>query len=161
MELKKVHGMVSKCYVIVSVMLVVLIAFSILNLVNLISDSSWQIMKQKTVLIENAISWVLCIGIYINLIQMFHSIKKHDTPFTSYVVKHIKMAAFLLFCWEPMTYLMNGFNRLFPYVNENGEGIVESHSFGGTFMILAIGLYVVAVIFQYGVALQKQSDETL
>ena len=161
MELKKVQSMVTKCYIIVAVMLVGLLGYSIMNFVNFLKDSSGLIFKQEFILVEIIIAWILCIGIYINVLQMLRYIKKNKTPFTSYVVKRIKMASLFLFCWEPSIYLLETLNRFFPYINEDGIAIVETHSFGGILMILAIGLYLIAVIFQYGVALQKQSDETL
>ena len=44
---------------------------------------------------------------------------------------------------------------------ENGHSITFTYSFGGSFIIFALFIFLLSYIFKYGEELQKQSDETL
>jgi len=98
-------------------------------------------------------------------LALLRSIRKEETPFNLKNVKRLKVIAVMLILLEPYTYIFQRiwwhFNPLI-IVDEYGEHSMTAimNQFGA---VIAAGLviYCVALVFQYGISLQNQADETL
>ena len=90
------------------------------------------------------------------------SIRRGETPFTRKNVVKLKAAAIILVLFEPY-YLASQYfmHKYFPIILADNTTVVTKSSLGG--MIIAAGLvvYCVALVFEYGVSIQRQIDETL
>lgn len=90
-------------------------------------------------------------------------IHKGESPFTLKNARSLRQIGWLLLLFEPLQWLITHlFWRLASgFIVEDGTVEYYFNSSGG--MILMVGLAVLAIsyVFQYGVELQKLSDETL
>jgi hypothetical protein len=87
--------------------------------------------------------------------RIFRDISREYTPFMEKHIKRMKKIALLLLISSliaPLLYIVS--SSLIPYLNSVIQPGYES-------IIFAIIVYCFALIFQYGSALQQQSDETL
>lgn len=83
-------------------------------------------------------------------LSLFGNMRKDGIPFKIKNALHIKKISILMI-----------FYCLIPTMS-NTEGTISSDlHFGGKDILLAIMLYVLARIFEYGCELQRESDETL
>ena len=101
---------------------------------------------------------------------LLHAIRREETPFNLRNVKQLKAVALMFILFEPCMYLVQ---RIYFHYNATMLVITDQHGnesiSSGFFVImqggiiLAIGLiiYCIALVFQYGIALQMQADETL
>ena len=95
-------------------------------------------------------------------LTLLSTIRKDETPFSPKNVRHLKVIAALLVILEP--YLLAAqwcLHRFYPIVLSDGT-TVETHStMGGTIFAAGFVVYCVALVFEYGIILQQQADETL
>ena len=114
----------------------------------------------------------LFVIVYLSIWTLLRSIWKGETPFCAANVKRVKRIALLLICYEPLHALaivVNQFVLLTIFKREIGIREIFLASIGGVDflpnggIVLAIGIAVwcIALVFEYGVALQTESDETL
>jgi len=106
---------------------------------------------------------LILLAILIVALVLLRSIKAAETPFALKNVKLLKTIAILLIVLEPCFDVVQWVTaQLHPI--ELGDGTVVA-SFGPQLggVILATGLvvYCVALVFEYGISLQQQADETL
>ena len=99
------------------------------------------------------------LGIGANLL---YSIRKDATPFDKKNVIKLKAIAILLIVYEPYYYLAEYLmNRFRPIILSDGSLITLSSPLNGVIFVTGLVMYCVALIFQYGISLQNQVDETL
>jgi hypothetical protein len=85
---------------------------------------------------------------------------KKKSPFVRENVKRLKIVSALLIAVEPVQFLFQWIsNTVRPAVNGQKEVMVTS--FGGIIFVLGLAVFCLALVFEYGIELQKQSDETL
>ena len=100
---------------------------------------------------------ILLVSLVISL-TLLHTIRKEDTPFTLRNVKRLKVIGLMLILLEPVSFLAE---RIYFHFMPLEDGMIIITAQAG--FILSIGLitYCIALVFQYGIALQDQVDETL
>lgn len=93
--------------------------------------------------------------------MLLKSIEKKYTPFNGGNVKKLKILSVLLMMFEPVQFISLKINDAIRPIIVNGQRISFFTTLGG--MIFSVGLLVfcLALIFEYGIELQKESDETL
>jgi hypothetical protein len=108
------------------------------------------------------------IGVFIVLASLsigaslLYSIRKEETPFNSKNVKKLKSIAVLLIIYEPYYSLVHLlFNKFIPIVIDDNTSVVVESSLGGIVFVTGLVVYCVALVFEYGINLQNQIDETL
>jgi len=116
--------------------------------------ASWNVATMIVVYLPTPI---MLVSLIISLI-LLHTIRKESTPFNLRNVKRLKFIAIMLILLEPVLFLSE---RLFVHFWPPDGRAIGVTIYGGT--IIAIGLitYCLALVFQYGIALQNQVDETL
>ena len=99
---------------------------------------------------------IVLFGIGLNLL---YSIRKGETPFSIRNVNKLKVIAVLLAIYEPYYFIVQRLiNKFLPIL---GSLIVVESSLGGVVFVSGLVIYCVALVFQYGISLQSQVDETL
>lgn len=94
------------------------------------------------------------------LIGRFLRTLKEKSPFVRENVKRLKLASGLLIAVEPLQFIFQSVsNAVRPAVN--GQKEVLTTSFGGIIFVLGLVVFCLALVFEYGIELQKQSDETI
>ena len=93
--------------------------------------------------------------------SLLRSIKSDDTPFISKNTKRLKIISFLLVAIEPIQMILGAIFNVIRPLTENGEKIISVTSMGGMVIILGLIVFCIALVFERGIELQKQSDETL
>jgi len=99
-------------------------------------------------------------------ISLLYTIKKGETPFDKKIVNRLKLLAVALALYEPFNLISHYLTRSnFPvfegYINGELTMISMRVSQGGFIFVAGLVVYCVAVIFDYGITLQNQVDETL
>jgi len=94
--------------------------------------------------------------------SLLYSIRKDETPFTSKNVVKLKAIAILLVVLEIYRFAAERIlNSFFPIIlADNTQIVVESFS-GGIVITIGLVVYGIALVFNYGISLQHQVDETL
>ena len=108
------------------------------------------------------------IGLFITLgalviaLILLSSIRKAESPFNQKNVKCLKIIALLLIVYEPYYFLASRvIQNLFPIIFDNGYTVVVRSSLGGVVLVAGLVAYCISLVFQYGISLQEQIDETL
>lgn len=114
-------------------------------------------------LIYSLLFSVFVIAIMVMVIRLLQSINRGRTPFTLTNVRRLRAIGWMLVSFEIIQRLTT---RLFWAVAngrvENGEKVVYYFSStAGMVMIVGLAVLAISLVFQYGVELQKLSDETL
>ena len=114
-------------------------------------------------LIYSLLFSVFVIAIMVMVIRLLQSINRGRTPFTLTNVHRLRAIGWMLVSFEIIQRLTT---RLFWAVAngrvENGEKVVYYFSStAGMVMIVGLAVLAISLVFQYGVELQKLSDETL
>ena len=136
----------------------------------------------RTVSLAGYIAMILFVFVSLAMsMSLLYSIKQDASPFSYKNVKKLKIIAVLLIAFEPLHYLSQWvFNRLFPTFIEGAELIIHTSlgdatpiadatavmvasytTLGGVVLAAGLIVYCVALVFQYGISLQNQVDETL
>jgi len=94
--------------------------------------------------------------------SLLHSIRKEETPFTKKNTTKLKVVALLLVAYEIYIFISQRiiYGVFFRFENPNYSFLIET-SLGGVVMVLGLVVYCVALVFEYGISLQTQVDETL
>lgn len=95
---------------------------------------------------------ILAMGIL--FLALLRSIWTDETPFHFTNVRRMKVLALLLILFWP-------YGNLVIWCQVRLTGRTFSSVSPGASFLAGLGIYCVALVFQYGVALQTQSDETL
>jgi len=118
----------------------------------------WSVFTVTNFIVGTLIVLVLlCIGS-----SLLYSIRKDETPFNNKNVNKLKAIAILLAMYEPYCFIVQRLNNKFlPVVLGDGSSILVESSLGGFVFVSGLVVYCVALVFQYGISLQSQVDETL
>jgi len=94
--------------------------------------------------------------------NLLNSIRKEETPFTKKNVTKLKAIALLLIAYEIYLIISQRiiFSVFFRFANPNHIFVMET-SLGGVVIVLGLIVYLIALVFEYGIVLQNQADETL
>jgi len=94
--------------------------------------------------------------------SLLHSIRKEETPFTKKNATKLKIIALLLVIYEIYVIISQCiiFSTYFRFEEPKYNVIMET-SFGGAVIVLGLIVYCIALVFEYGITLQNQVDETL
>ena len=103
------------------------------------------------------------IAVMVMVICLLQSIQRGKTPFTADNVRRLRWIGGMLVAFELLQHLVT---RLFWAAAsgrvENGEQVVYYYnSTAGMVLIVGLAVLGISLVFQYGVELQKLSDETL
>jgi len=119
-----------------------------------------------TAIITLVIGWIIVLATMAISLSLLFTIKRNETPFSRTVVKRLKSLALLLIAYEPVTLIGSRIIRFdLPvfegYIDGAYTMITTVPSFVGFIMAAGLVVYCVAHIFDYGLFLQQQVDETL
>nr|WP_319489479.1 DUF2975 domain-containing protein [uncultured Caproiciproducens sp.] len=92
---------------------------------------------------------------------LLQSLKSNSTPFTKENVKRLKMISVLLIVIEPVQMIFGSIANALRPLTANGEKVMSVTSMGGMVIVLGLIVFCLSLVFEHGVELQKQSDETL
>jgi len=97
----------------------------------------------------------------IALVLLF-STRRDETPFNLKNIKRLKAIALLLVVLEPHMLLSQWvLNKYSPIVLSDNITVSVHTSLGGGVFVAGLVVYCIALVFEYGISLQKQVDETL
>jgi len=120
--------------------------------------AEWQVPTVATF----SIGVLLVIATLIFAFMLLHSIKNDETPFNGKNVTHLKIIAVLLIALEPYLIIVQWiFHNFYPIVLSDGISIETHSSMGGSIIAAGLVVYYIALVFDYGISLQQQVDETL
>ena len=105
----------------------------------------------------------IVIAVIVLSLRLILVINRGETPFTLENAKRLRAIGWLLFAFEPLQWLITHLFWAIASGRLEEDGVVEYYYNSNGGMILMVGLAVLAIsyVFQYGVELQKLSDETL
>lgn len=134
----------------------------------------WFIINNVRSLLLNTTEWnavsiaFTSIGALITLaaltiaLIMLYSIKADETPFNLKNVKRLRAMAIFLIIYEPYFLIYQAiFRKLYPLVLADGTSITVHSTIGGVVLVAGLVVYCVSLVFEYGISLQQQFDETL
>ena len=108
------------------------------------------------------IGLTLPMGILIITLLILLSIRRNVTPFNLKNVKLLKAISILLVMYEPVSWIMgNLLSHFHPIIMNDGSSVVIRTSLGGIVIVTGLAVYCISLVFQYGISLQVQVDETL
>lgn len=95
-------------------------------------------------------------------LSLLNSIRKDETPFNYRNVNKLKAIAILLVIHEPYYFIaQRSIQKFLPIVLSDGSSILVKSSLGGFVFVSGLVVYCIALVFEYGISLQNQVDETL
>ena len=106
--------------------------------------------------------FVITIALLSISLNLLYSIRKEETPFNKKNVGKLKAIAIILVAKEILRVIAERvFNRFFPIILDDGSQIVVESILSGIVITIGLVVYCIALVFQYGISLQDQVDETL
>ena len=95
-------------------------------------------------------------------ISLLYTVKQDETPFIRKNVARLKIIAALLVALEPYMLIAQWvYNKYYPIVLADGISAEVHFSLGGSVFAAGLVVYCISLVFDYGIALQTQVDETL
>ncbi|WP_017414018.1 DUF2975 domain-containing protein [Clostridium tunisiense] len=120
------------------------------------------LFREFTALFVSSMDALLIIAILAVVSNLLKSIEKDYSPFNISNVKKLKVLSGLLLAFEPVHLISTKVvQSIRPLILEGGTRVTSFISFGGVFFAVGLVVFCIALIFEYGIELQKQSDETL
>ena len=116
---------------------------------------------------------IIALGVVFIILQLLCKIfdpMRKGRPFEKSVSSNIKRIALLVLCGGTVcevlknmliTYLTNSLNITEILLNEYIVNVNVDMNFNALYIIFAILLWLIALVFEYGAMLQQESDETL
>ena len=94
--------------------------------------------------------------------SLLHSIRKEESPFIKKNATKLKIIAILLVVFELFVIISQEilFRFFFRFENQSDSFLIET-SLGGVVIVMGLIVYCIALVFEYGISLQNQVDETL
>jgi len=94
--------------------------------------------------------------------SLLHSIRKEESPFIKTNAKKLKIIAILLVVFEFYIIISQEilFRFFFRFATPSHSILMET-SLGGVVIVMGLIVYCIALVFEYGISLQNQVDETL
>ena len=168
-EIRKIKRVSAALFVIVSLVLLHFIVRNVIDTVRMVNvlppmgfEFTWNIPVALSQIVPMLI---MAVSLAISLL-LLHAIRKEESPFHLGNVKRLKMIAALLIVMEPCMFIAgriyNRYNAIVIGANEFGDITLEMHTrVDGFILTTGLIIYCIALVFQYGIALQTQVDETL
>ncbi|ADL50752.1 DUF2975 domain-containing protein [Clostridium cellulovorans] len=148
--------------VVRGLIIVLVVAMLYTTATSFVINNNNGLLKEIIAVGISSINALLIIAVLVVASRLLKSIGKDYTPFSSKNVKMLKVAAGLLMIFEPVHIIAQKIiNTIRPVILENGQRIAAFSFFGGVFFVLGLVVFCIALTFEYGIELQKQSDETL
>jgi hypothetical protein len=119
------------------------------------------LLREIMALIVSSIPVCLIIATLFVVSMLLKSIEKDYTPFNCDNVKRLKVLSVLLMIFEPVQFISLKINDAIRPIIVNGQRISFFTTLGGMIFTVGLVVFCLALIFEYGIELQKQSDETL
>lgn len=124
----------------------------------LLITSEWNAVSVAFTSIGALITLLILIIALITL----YSTKADETPFNRKNVKRLRAMAILLAIYEPFFLIYQlVFQKLYPIVLADGTSVTVHSSMGGVVLVAGLVVFCVSLVFEYGISLQQQVDETL
>ena len=112
--------------------------------------------------INYLISLLLTVLSYVVCTNLLYSIRRDETPFMTRNIKKLKAFAVLIVAFEAFRFITERiFNYFFPIIIDDNTLIVVESFHGGIVISAGLVVYCIALVFEYGISLQIQVDETL
>jgi magnesium-transporting ATPase (P-type) len=153
-------------YIIIFVVNIALHGF-VLYPVHVLPDGSIEVQFNLAKNILYFMQTFIMLSVQICAAFLLLSIKKDETPFRLRNVKLLKSIAIILMAFEPLQVIA----EMIPLTLVGGSIVMDDGTTlplarstyfpSGVIFVVGIVVYCVALIFNYGISLQKQSDETL
>jgi amino acid transporter len=121
--------------------------------INIIPAIEWDMFLIITYIIGS----LFLIVLMVTGICLLSSIRKDESPFNKKNVLRLKIIAVLMIAIEPYMALTNFI--FFRFLHDGSD--VGTMSNGGFILVSGLVVYSIALVFDYGIALQTQVDETL
>lgn len=109
-----------------------------------------------TISVTAVVSGIFAVALLFILNRLFSNIHRMHSPFTDDNARNLKIIAFLVLL---MGIVVPVFEVLASMVYSSGQAPPMDINVGMIFMAFLV--YLVSLVFKYGAALQKESDETL
>ena len=95
-------------------------------------------------------------------LSLLNSIRKEETPFTKKNTTKLKIVALLLIAYEVCVIISQRilYSIFFRFENPRHTVLFET-SLGGVIIVLGLVVFCITLVFEYGITLQNQVDETL
>ena len=105
---------------------------------------------------------LIVLAILVIALVLLFSIRKEETPFHLKNVRRLKVIAILLMSLEPYHFISEWIsNHFYPMVLSDHTAVSVHTSWGGSILVAGLVVYCISLVFEYGISLQKQVDETL
>lgn len=167
---KKLKRIVLALFIIVSVLLLWFVVDLVKALFFNEVSSEFSIVIEWDILgvASNIVVVLIVFSTLLLTLVLLHSTRTAETPFLMKNVKLLRAIAALLVFFEPFMYFTQWlYDRSQSMIIDEGNGMLtsvfyETHiSYGGFILTAGLVVYCVSVVFEYGISLQKQADETL
>ena len=113
-------------------------------------------------IITFSIGMLIVLAILVIALVLLFSIRKEETPFHLKNVRRLKVIAILLMSLEPYHFISEWIsNHFYPMVLSDHTAVSVHASWGGSILVAGVVVYCISLVFEYGISLQKQVDETL
>ena len=152
---KRIKRVASVFLIMISVLILWIITRQVISLIGF---SGWDAVT----FILTIVGYVIVLGSLVIALSLLCSIRKDESPFNCMNVKRLKTIAVLLVLFEPYFFIAQLIhNRKFPLVSSDGNTVLVRTTLNGLVVVVGLIVYCVALVFEYGISLQKQVDETL
>ena len=115
---------------------------------------SLSVQQMRIIISFGIVQCGLMLAMLYTLRSIFAGISEDDTPFEKKHVKRIKWVALFTLLMSVASDIFNGIVYIFIFGGESWSITVE-------LPMVAVAIYCIALVFDYGCQLQQQSDETL
>ena len=156
-KMAKIISIVLFCIYILTA--VILLALAIMfRLSNTLRELLVKMQVKDNVFIEYFVTQAFASVLVFFFIKLFHTIQLEETPFCLNVVQSLKRISIFILVEATVK---NFFTSLVAGAFSGDLHISFQLTFEANSFIIGIALLLVSIIFEYGIKLQKQDDETL
>ena len=159
-KMEKIHKIKKVSSVLFILVCLVLLWVVIENIRSIffLSTAGWNAI----IIINTIVSAVVIFTTLILALAILHSTRAEETPFNVKNAKRLKAVAAILVIFEPYLFASQWLFNHFTPIPVSGAIFVRTQiSLGGVAFAAGLVVYCVALVFEYGIFLQTQVDETL
>ena len=156
-EIKKIKRTAFALFAVISLTLVWFIIDSVINLSQV--TTQWNAASVSA----TAVCALIMLAIFSIALFLLKSVRADETPFNLKNVKRLKTIALLLVVFEPYMFVHGWImQKLYPIVLDGVDiSISVRSSLSGVVVAAGLVVYCISLVFEYGISLQQQVDETL
>ena len=153
---QKIKRAAMALFAVVSLLLLLFVAQTVRGL--LMNTAGWNPPSIASV----SIGALILAATLIFALTLLYTLRRDETPFHKKNVTRLKVIAVLLMILEPYLLLAQWvMHTYYPVILSDGSRIETHSTMGGTILAAGIVVYCISLVFDYGISLQKQVDETL